>query len=114
MKIVYNELREFVDVVAPAAEVATKLSLAGVAIESVEETAAGPVLDAEVTANRPDCLGHLGIAREVAAIYKKTLKPLHPKFKESSETVASATSVDIEAKDLCGRFTARLIKGVKV
>jgi phenylalanyl-tRNA synthetase beta chain len=114
MKIVYNELREFVDIAAPAAEVASKLSLAGVAIEGVEETAAGPVLDAEVTANRPDCLGHLGIAREVAAIYKKSLKPLHPKLKESAETAVSATRVDIEANDLCGRFTARVIKGVKV
>ncbi len=114
MKIIYNELKEFVDVAAPAAEVASKLSLAGVAIESVEEGAAGPILDAEVTANRPDCLGHLGIAREVAAIYKKSLKPLHPKLKESSETAASATRVEIEAQDLCGRFTARVIKGVKV
>ena len=72
MKIVFNELKEFVDVAAPPAEVAAKLSLAGVAIESVEETVAGTVLDAEVTANRPDCLGHLGIAREVAAVYKKS------------------------------------------
>jgi phenylalanyl-tRNA synthetase beta chain len=114
MKIVYNELKEFVDVDAPPAELAAKLSLAGVAIEGVEETVAGPVLDAEVTANRPDCLGHLGIAREVAAIYKKALKPLRPQLKESSEPVASAVRVDIEAQDLCGRFTARVIKGVKV
>ena len=114
MKIVFNELKEFVDVAAPPAELAAKLSLAGVAIESVEESVAGPILDAEVTANRPDCLGHLGIAREVAAIYKKSLKPLHPALKESSETAASATRVDIEAQDLCGRFTARVIKGVKV
>jgi phenylalanyl-tRNA synthetase beta chain len=114
MKIIYNELKEFVDVAAPPAEIASKLSLAGVAIESVEETAVGPILDAEVTVNRPDCLGHLGIAREVAAIYKKSLKPLHPKLKESAEAAASATRVDIEAQDLCGRFTARVIKGVKV
>jgi phenylalanyl-tRNA synthetase beta chain len=114
MKIVYNELKEFVDVEAPPAELAAKLSLAGVAIEGVEETVAGPVLDAEVTANRPDCLGHLGIAREVAAIYKKALKPLRPQLKESSEPVSSAVRVDIEAQDLCGRFTARVIKGVKV
>ena len=114
MKIVYNELKEFVEVDRPPAELAAKLSLAGVAIEGVEETVAGPVLEAEVTANRPDCLGHLGIAREVAAIYKKTLKPLRPQLKESSEPVASAVRVDIEAQDLCGRFTARVIKGVKV
>ena len=42
------------------------------------------------------------------------MKPLHPQLKESSETAASATRVEIEARDLCGRFTARVIKSVKV
>jgi phenylalanyl-tRNA synthetase beta chain len=83
-------------------------------VDSIAETAAGPVLDAEVTANRPDCLGHLGIAREVAAIYRLPLKPLHPKLKESAEKVAGATRVEIQAPDLCGRFTARVLRGVKV
>ncbi len=78
MKVVYNWLKEFVDVTASPADLRARLSLAGVAVDSIEETAAGPVLDAEVTANRPDCLGHLGIAREVAAIYRLPLKPLHP------------------------------------
>jgi phenylalanyl-tRNA synthetase beta chain len=72
------------------------------------------VLDAEVTANRPDCLGHLGIAREVAAIYRLPLKPLHPKLKESPEKAADATRVEIQAPDLCGRFTARVLRGVNV
>jgi phenylalanyl-tRNA synthetase beta chain len=83
-------------------------------VDSIEETAAGPVLDAEVTANRPDCLGHLGIAREVAAIYRLPLRPLHPKLKESTDKVADATRVEIQAPDLCGRFTARVLRGVKV
>ena len=82
MKIVYNWLKQFVDVTASPADLRARLSLAGIAVDSIEETAAGPVLDAEVTANRPDCLGHLGIAREVAAIYRLPLKPLHPKLKE--------------------------------
>jgi phenylalanyl-tRNA synthetase beta chain len=72
------------------------------------------VLDAEITANRPDCLGHLGIAREVAAIYRVPLKPLHPNLKEITEKAAGATRVEIEAPELCGRFTARVIRGVKV
>jgi len=114
MKVVYNWLKEFVDVTTPPADLRARLSLAGVAVDSIEETAAGPVLDAEVTANRPDCLGHLGIAREVAAIYRLPLKPLHPKLKESPEKAADATRVEIQAPDLCGRFTARVLRGVKV
>ncbi|MFZ3217194.1 MAG: phenylalanine--tRNA ligase subunit beta [Candidatus Acidiferrales bacterium] len=114
MKVVYNWLKEFVDVAASPADLRARLSLAGVAVDSIEETAAGPVLDAEVTANRPDCLGHLGIAREVAAIYRLPLKPLRPKLKESAEKAADATRVEIEAPELCGRFTARVLRGVKV
>jgi phenylalanyl-tRNA synthetase beta chain len=114
MKVVYNWLKEFVDVTASPADLRARLSLAGVAVDSIEETAVGPVLDAEVTANRPDCLGHLGIAREVAAIYRLPLKPLHPKLKESAEKAADVTRVEIQAPDLCGRFTARVLRGVKV
>ena len=114
MKILYNWLKEFVEVTAPAKELGSRLSLAGVAIDSIEETSAGPVLDAEITSNRPDCLGHYGMAREVAAIYRLPVKPVQPKLKESAEKAADAVRVEIEARDLCGRFTARVVRGVKV
>jgi phenylalanyl-tRNA synthetase beta chain len=114
MKIVYNWLKEFVDATAPAAELRSRLSLAGMAVDSLEESAAGPVFDVEVTANRPDCLGHYGLAREVAAIYRLPVKPLAPKFKESGGKAADAVRVEIEAPELCGRFTARVMRGVKV
>jgi phenylalanyl-tRNA synthetase beta chain len=114
MKVVYNWLKEFVDAKASAAELSSRLSLCGVAIDSVEETAAGPVLDAEITSNRPDCLGHYGIAREVATIYRLPLKPVQPKLKEISEKAADAARVEIETPELCGRFTARVMRGVKV
>ena len=114
MKVLYNWLKEFVDVKAAPSDLKARLSLAGVAIDSVEESVAGPVLDAEVTANRPDCLGHYGIAREVAAIYRLPLKPLQPKLKESAEKVEDAARVEIETPELCGRFTARVLRGVKV
>src|ERR1700683_5433710 len=114
MKVLYNWLKEFVDMKAARADLKARLSLAGVAIDSVEESVAGPVLDAEVTANRPDCLGHYGIAREIAAIYRLPLKPLQPKLKESPEKVGDAARAEIEAPELCGRFTARVLRGVKV
>jgi len=114
MKVVYNWLKEFVEVKASPEDLRARLSLVGIAVDAIDATAAGPVLDAEITANRPDCLGHLGIAREVAAIYRLPLKPLHPTLKEIAEKVSDATRVEIEAPELCGRFTARVIRGVKV
>src|SRR5580698_5676537 len=114
MKIVYNWLKEFVDATAPVTELRSRLALAGVAIDSVEESAAGPVLDAEITANRPDCLGHFGMAREVAAIYRKAVKPLEPKLAEASEKASDAARVEIEAPQRCGRYTARVLRGVKI
>jgi phenylalanyl-tRNA synthetase beta chain len=114
MKLLYNWLKEFVDATASPADLRARLSLSGTAIDSVEESAAGPVLDAEITANRPDCLGHYGMAREVAAIYRLALKPVNPQLKESAEKISSATRVEIECPELCGRFTARVLRGVKV
>jgi phenylalanyl-tRNA synthetase beta chain len=114
MKVVYNWLKEYVDAKATPAELRARLSLAGTPVDAIEESAAGPVLDAEITANRPDCLGHYGMAREVAAIYRLPLKPIQPKLKESAEKAADAARVEIEVPELCGRFTARVLRGVKV
>src|ERR1700730_1297677 len=114
MKLAYNWLKEFVDATASPADLRARLSLSGTAIDSVEESAAGPVLDAEITANRPDCLGHYGMAREVAAIYRLPVKSPQPKLKESAETAESATRVEIESPDLCGRYTARILRNVRV
>ncbi|HTR47204.1 MAG TPA: phenylalanine--tRNA ligase subunit beta [Verrucomicrobiae bacterium] len=114
MRIVYDWLREFVDVPDRAVDLRGRLSLAGIAIDSVEDSAAGPVLDAEITANRPDCLGHYGMAREVAAIYRLPVKPLQPKLKESAGKASDAARVEIEAPDLCSRYTARILRGVKI
>ena len=114
MKVLYNWLKEFVDLTARAVELGSQLSLAGIAVDSIEESAAGPVLDAEITANRPDCLGHYGMAREIAAIYRLAVRPVEPKLKECAEAAATATRVDIESPELCGRYTARVLRGVNV
>lgn len=115
MKVAYNWLKEFVEVNATPEEIASRLALAGTNIASVENGEHGAVLDAEVTSNRPDCLGMLGIAREVGAIYRLPVKGLSPKPAESSSAKAGhAVSVKIEVPELCGRFTARVIRGVKI
>ena len=114
MKVSYNWLKDFVEATAAPQELASRLALAGTNIAGVENGPQGAVIDAEITSNRPDCLGVLGIAREVSAIYKLPLKFKAPKPVESSARVAEAVSVKIEAPELCGRFTARVIRGVKI
>ena len=114
MKVLYNWLKEFVDLTATPEDLRTRLSLSGTAVEALEQTAAGPLLDVEVTANRADCLGHYGIAREAAALYRLSLKPVEPRLRESSERVSAATRVEIESPELCGRYTARVLRGVKI
>jgi phenylalanyl-tRNA synthetase beta chain len=114
MKVVYNWLKDFVDVTATPQELASRLALSGTNIGGVENGAHGAVIEAEVSSNRPDCLGHLGIAREVGAIYKLPLKPVLPKPAESTAKASDAVKVEIQAPDLCGRFTARVIRNVKI
>ena len=114
MKVVYNWLKEFVDVAAAPEDLRARLALSGTAVDAIEETAAGPVLDAEVTANRPDCLGHFGMAREVAAIYRLRHKPVQVRLRENPEKTAGAARVENEAPELCPRYTARVLRGVKV
>ena len=115
MKVSYNWLKEFVDIAASPEEVASRLALSGTNIASIETGAHGAVIDAEITSNRPDCLGMLGIDREVGAIYRLPVKINSPKPAESKTAMASdAVKVKIETPDQCGRFTARVICGVKI
>jgi len=114
MKVVYNWLKDFVDATAPPEELASRLALAGTNIGSLENGPHGAVIDAEIGSNRPDCLGHYGIAREVAAIYKLPLKHVSPKPAESAAKSSDAIKVEIQAPELCGRFTARVIRNVKI
>jgi phenylalanyl-tRNA synthetase beta chain len=115
MKIPYNWLKEFVEITAPPEEIASRLALSGTNIAGIENGPHGAVIDAEVSSNRPDCLGMLGIARELSAVYRLPLKTFSPKPVESNSAKASdAVNVKIDAPELCGRFTARVIRGVKI
>src|SRR5438132_7047739 len=114
MKVVYNWLKDFVDVTATPRELASRLALSGTNIAGVEMGSHGAVIDAEVSSNRPDCLGHYGIAREVGAIYKLQLKRVASKPAESSAKASDAVRVEIQAPELCGHFTARVIRNVKI
>ncbi len=114
MKVLYDWLKEFVAFSAAPEELRERLSLSGTAVDAIEKSAAGPVLDVEVTANRGDCLGHYGIAREVSAVYRKPLRTLVSKLTETAEKVSLAVRVEIDCPELCGRYTARVLRGVKI
>jgi len=114
MKVVYNWLKDFVDVTATPQELASRLALSGTNIGGVQNGPHGAVIEAEVSSNRPDCLGHYGIAREVGAIYKLPLKHVAPKPPESPAKAGDAIKVGIQSPELCGRFTARVIRNVKI
>jgi phenylalanyl-tRNA synthetase beta chain len=86
---------------------------AGFGIEGVED-GDDPIIDLEVTPNRPDCLGILGIAREVVAMRGGRLIFPDTSLSEGEEDVSDLVQVTIEDADGCPRYTARVIKGVKV
>lgn len=114
MKINYNWLREIVDVDLPPRHLAERLTMAGLAVDAVVFYGDEPILEFDLTSNRPDCLSHLGIAREAAAILGKTARLAEPKVVEAKAKTSDATSVEILAPALCPRYTARVIKGVKI
>jgi len=108
-------------------QLAEDLTLRGIAVEGeFPITSGGTRYEMDITTNRVDAMNHYGVAREAATIYGVPLKPLSESGAQEikgvphSSTVSSAMSgnegfpVRIEAPDLCGRFTARIIRGVSV
>ena len=72
------------------------------------------VFELEITPNRPDCLSLIGVAREIRAETGNALKLPQVDFNEDETDIREMTSVTIEAPDLCPRYAARVIRGVKV
>ncbi|MBP8609927.1 MAG: hypothetical protein KBI28_11080, partial [Syntrophaceae bacterium] len=114
MKISLDWLREYIDLDNSADEIAARLSNLGFPIENIEKSGNDTVLDVEITSNRGDCLSHIGIARELAASYEKPLKIPPADIQETSSSVEDLISIRIDEPELCPRYTARLITGVKV
>jgi len=110
VNISYNWLKDVIDVQLSPDELAKELTRVGLAVEGISEHGADFVLDIDLTSNRPDCLSHLGIAREMSVSTGAEIKP----GADVAAQPAQADLVTIQDSDLCHRFTARLIQGVKV
>lgn len=114
MKISLNWLKDYVDLHETPHEIAETLSNLGFPTESTTQTDDDTVIDVEITSNRGDCLSHIGIARELAAAWRRTLRLPSPKPPFSDKNADSFVKVKIDCPDTCRRYTARIITGVKV
>jgi len=119
MKISLHWLSDFLPSDSPgtpldASRAADALMNGGLPVESIESHDGDTVLDVEVTSNRSDCLCHVGVARELAALLDRPFKDVAPDAVESAEPLADAVRVHIDAPDLCPHYTARLIRGVRI
>lgn len=72
------------------------------------------VFEYEITSNRVDCFGVIGIAREAAATFGKKFIPPVVEVKENDEKASDYISVEVEDKDLCPRYVARVVKNIKI
>ena len=72
------------------------------------------IVEFEITPNRPDCLSVIGLAREASATFKRPLKLHEPEPHGCGGSIADLVDIDIEDGDLCPRYTARMVKNVKI
>ncbi len=119
MKFSYAWLATMVDLPelaegAAAEALGAQLTSVGLSVEGIEFDGGDAILDVEVTSNRPDCMNHLGLAREMAVKRGTPLRTPVFSFTESLSASGPKVAVKIDDPEACPRFTARVIRGVKV
>jgi phenylalanyl-tRNA synthetase beta chain len=114
MKVSWNWLKEYVPLDMPAPEVEQRLAMAGLNHEGTQSIGDDLQIDLEITSNRPDCLSMIGVAREIGVLYGRDVCLPDPQPPESNQRVTDLTNVTIECPELCGRYTARVIQGVRI
>jgi phenylalanyl-tRNA synthetase beta chain len=116
MKILTSWLRAYVPQIAvDDQQLAEDLTLRGIAVEGVHSLGDGNghLFEMDITTNRVDAMNHYGIAREAATIYNLPLAALDTALPAPKPT-ATPFPVRIEAPELCGRFTARVLRNVTI
>lgn len=112
-------LKDYVAIEESAQDLATRLTMGGLEVEEVieqpsEECPLPPVLDLYVTPNRGDCLSMVGVAREIAALTNRPLQVPSISVSAKASPTEEQTSVTIEAAELCPRYAARIVRGVRI
>lgn len=114
MNISYNWLRELYGTRLAPRELAERLTMVGLAVDAVREAGEDFVFEFDITSNRPDCLSHLGVAREAAAVEGERVRLPEVRPARLEGRTADFASVEIEDSALCRRYTARVVRGVKI
>lgn len=114
MLVCWEWLSEYVDLNVDADALANRFAMTGLNHESTEMVGDDVVIDLEVTSNRGDCLGHIGVAREAAVILQGDLRIPNPQPVAGADKVTEHIAVVNQAPELCPRYTARVVCGVKV
>ena len=114
MFISYNWLRELTGTKLSPEEIRERLTNVGLAVDAVEARGDDSVIDVEVPSNRGDCLSHIGIARELAVIERSRVESPQSKVEKAEGQTSEFASVEIRDPDLCPRYSARVVRGVKI
>src|SRR6185295_1093932 len=107
-------LAEYVDLPEDPRDLQKRLTESGLHVEGLASHGGDTVLDVDVTSNRPDCMNHFGLAREVSVIYDRPLRRPPAAPAEAPERAADAARIVIEDLEGCPRFAARVVRGVGV
>ena len=114
MRILFSWLRDFVEINESPHELADALTMAGMAVDAVETEDGESILEFDITSNRPDAMNHFGMAREVAAIYRRPMRTPSTACTESGPLADSKASVAIDDPDSCVRYVGRVFTDVEV
>ena len=113
MKISLNWLKDYVDIELPLRELLERMIMIGLVVESREEKNGDVILDVETYANRPDTLGHLGMAREIGAMLRTRLKEETGPLADLGVRTSELVDVQILDEDLCPRYCGVVVKGIQ-
>ena len=113
MIVSWEWLSQYVDLKMSHDELVDRLTMSGHKHEGAEYFGGDNAIDLEVTSNRPDCLGHLGVAREISVLFELPLKVPDPQPAVTDRKAADYCQVEIQSPH-CYRYTARLIHGAKI
>jgi len=107
-------LADYVQVPASRDELVERLAMSGLNHEATTTVGDDAAIELEVTSNRPDCLGHIGVAREAAVLFERPLAVPDPRPLEGPEDAARRVAVLIESPEICPYYSARVIRGVRI
>jgi phenylalanyl-tRNA synthetase beta chain len=107
-------LRALCPVDEPAELIAEALTSRGLTVDALTPAGEDHALDIDLPANRPDCLGHLGLARELSAAFARPLASPASTPPGEGEAADEAVRIEIEDSELCPRYTAGIVRGIKV